>query len=144
MPGAADSGVVDVPELVPARTVNEFSYCRRLFFLEWVHAQFADNTDTVEGRWHHRAVDEQAGAVPLPDEGEVRIARSVMLSSTELGLVAKIDLLEGAPDGTVVPVDTKRGALPERAWGPEREGSTNIWTAWRSSTSVSPVDRATR
>jgi len=103
--------------------INEFSYCRRLFFLEWVHAQFADNVDTVEGRWHHRAVDDPGGAVPLPDEGEVRVARSVMLSSTTLGLVAKIDLLEGAPDGTVVPVDTKRGAppdLPERAWEPER------------------------
>ena len=24
----------DVPELVPARMVNEFSYCQRLFFLE--------------------------------------------------------------------------------------------------------------
>src|SRR3546814_13044471 len=46
-----------------------------------------------------------------------------MLSSSALGLVAKIDLLEGAPDGTVVPVDTKRGSppdLPERAWEPER------------------------
>jgi CRISPR-associated protein Cas1 len=113
----------DVPELVPARMVNEFSYCNRLFFLEWVHAQFADNDETVEGRWHHRAVDEPGGAVPLPEEGEVRIARSVMLSSTTLGLVAKIDLLEGAPDGTVVPVDTKRGSppdLPEQAWEPER------------------------
>jgi CRISPR-associated protein Cas1 len=113
----------EVPELVPARMVNEFSYCPRLFFLEWVHAQFADNLDTVEGRWHHRAVDEQAGAVPLPEEGDVRVARSVMLSSPALGLVAKIDLLEGAPDGTVVPVDTKRGAPPdvsEGAWEPER------------------------
>lgn len=122
-PATVDAHDTEVPDLVPARMVNEFSYCRRLFFLEWVHAQFADNVDTVEGRWHHRAVDEQAGAVPLPEEGEVRIARSVMLSSTELGLVAKIDLLEGAPDGTVVPVDTKRGAppdVPERAWEPER------------------------
>ena len=120
---AGIDGSSDVPDLVPARMVNEFSYCRRLFFLEWVHAQFADNVDTVEGRWHHRAVDEQGGAVPLPEEGEVRVARSVMLSSTTLGLVARIDLLEGAPDGTVVPVDTKRGAppdLPERAWEPER------------------------
>lgn len=114
---------VEVPELVPARMVNEFSYCKRLFFLEWVHAQFADNLDTVEGRWIHRAVDEQAGAVPAPGEGEVKVARSVQLSSTALGLVAKIDLLQGAPDGTVIPVDTKRGAppdLPERAWEPER------------------------
>src|SRR3546814_10779796 len=117
------SDITEVPELVPARMVNEFSYCKRLFFLEWVHAQFADNTDTVEGRWHHRAVDEPGGAVPLPGEGDVRVARSVMLSSSALGLVAKIDLLEGAPDGTVVPVDTKRGSppdLPERAWEPER------------------------
>src|SRR3546814_930002 len=46
-----------------------------------------------------------------------------MLSSSALGLVVKIDLLEGAPEGTVVPVDTKRGSppdLPERAWEPER------------------------
>lgn len=117
------SDVSEVPDLVPARMLNEFTYCPRLFFLEWVHAQFADNTDTVEGRWHHRAVDEPGGSVPLPGEGEVRVARSVMLSSSRLGLVAKVDLLEGAPEGTVVPVDTKRGSppdIPERAWEPER------------------------
>lgn len=123
MPSGADSEIVDVPDLVPARMLNEFTYCPRLFFLEWVHAQFAHNDDTAEGTWHHRAVDVAGGAVPLPDEGEVRVARSVMLSSTTLGLVAKIDLLEGTPDGTVVPVDTKRGAPPDnpdRAWEPER------------------------
>lgn len=113
----------DVPDLVPARMVNEFSYCERLFFLEWVNAQFSDNTDTVEGRWVHRAVNEPSGRVPLPGEGEVRIARSVQLSSTVLGLVAKVDLLEGAAGGTVVPVETKRGSPPdnpERSWEPER------------------------
>ena len=25
-----------VPELVPARMLNEYAYCPRLFFLEWV------------------------------------------------------------------------------------------------------------
>lgn len=113
---------VDVPELVPARMVNEFSYCPRLFYLEWVNVQFADNLDTVEGRWHHRAVDEPSGAVPLPDEGELRVARSLTLSSSRLGLVAKVDLVEGR-NGEVVPVETKRGAPPEnaeRAWEPER------------------------
>ena len=55
MPEGAASDLVDIPDVVPARMVNEFSYCRRLFFLEWVHAQFADNLDTVEGRWHHRS-----------------------------------------------------------------------------------------
>ncbi|MGI8794839.1 MAG: CRISPR-associated endonuclease Cas4g/Cas1g [Acidimicrobiales bacterium] len=117
----ADAGSV-MPDLVPARMVNEFSYCPRLFFLEWVDAQFADNLYTVEGRWHHRAVDEAAGRVPLPGEGEVKAARSVQLSSETLGLVAKIDLLEG-DGGKVVPVDTKRGSPPDnehRAWEHER------------------------
>ncbi|HXH58596.1 MAG TPA: hypothetical protein VNL12_14980, partial [Iamia sp.] len=55
----------DVPELVPARMLNEFCYCPRLFFLEWVQSRFADNADTVEGRWVHRAVDKEGGRAPL-------------------------------------------------------------------------------
>lgn len=80
--------------------------------LEWVHAQFADNLDTVEGRWHHRAVDEPAGAVPLPHEGDVRIARSVMLSSERLGLVAKVDLLEGVDGDQSSPSTPNEGRRP--------------------------------
>lgn len=114
----------DVPDLVPARMVNEFSYCPRLFFLEWVQSRFADNTDTVEGRWQHRVVDQTAGRAPAPDDDEeLKVARSLMLSSPTLGLVAKADLVEGGPDGEVVPVDYKRGTPPdnpERAWEPER------------------------
>ncbi len=112
-----------VPDLVPARMVNEFSYCPRLFFLEWVDAQFADSDDTVEGRWQHRAVDEQAGAVPLSEEGIIKVARSVALSSTSLGLIGVVDLLEGTDEGEVVPVDTKKGLVaptPEMAWEPDR------------------------
>lgn len=112
----------DLPDLVPARMVNEFTYCPRLFFLEWVQARWADNLDTVEGSDAHRRVDRPTGRAPLPDEGALKAARSVEVSSTELGLVAKIDLIEG--DGGVVrPVDTKRGTppnIPEGAWEPER------------------------
>lgn len=110
------------PELVPARMVNEYAYCPRLFYLEWAQQQFADSLDTVEGREHHRRVDRPEGRAPLPDEEELRAARSVQLSSETLGLVAKIDLIEG-DRGRVRPVDTKRGHppdLPERAWEPER------------------------
>lgn len=112
-----------VPELVPARMVNEYAYCPRLFFLEWVQSRWADNLDTEQGRWHHRAVDVERGRVPLPDDADdLRRARSVLLSSPELGMVARVDVLEGDGD-EVVPVDTKRGAPPdvaERAWEPER------------------------
>lgn len=112
----------DVPDLVPARMVNEFTYCPRLFFLEWVQARFADNEDTAEGRYVHRAVDHAAGRAPLPEEGDLVAARSVMLSSPDLGLVAKVDLIEG-DHGKVRPIDTKRGTppdTPERSWEPER------------------------
>jgi CRISPR-associated protein Cas1 len=117
-----ENGGFDVPELVPARMVNEYSYCPRLFFLEWVQSRFMDNPDTVEGRYVHRSVDRQGGAAPLASEGELIATRSLLLSSTELGLIARVDLVEG--DGaTVRPVDTKRGSVPEveeGAWEPER------------------------
>lgn len=40
---------VGVPRLVPARMLNEFTYCPRLFYLEWVEGLFEENADTAEG-----------------------------------------------------------------------------------------------
>jgi CRISP-associated protein Cas1 len=108
--------VTEMPELVPARMINEFAYCPRLFFLEWVDQLWASSSDTAEGDRLHGRVDAGGGAVPLPSEGEVKAARSVELSSERLGITAKLDLLEGA-DGGVVPVDTKKGR-PARDGGP--------------------------
>jgi CRISPR-associated protein Cas1 len=119
----AATGVVEIPELVPARMVNEFTYCPRLFFLEWVQCRWADNADTADGTYQHRAVDRPGGASPLPGEGELLKTRSLQLSSPELGLVAKIDVVEGDGPGRVRPVDTKRGSPPdnpERSNEPER------------------------
>ena len=93
---------------MPARMVNEYVYCPRLFYLEWVDGRFADSDDTVEGRHVHRAVDTETGAAPLPEDGELRAARSVMLSSPRIGVVAKLDLIEG-DGGAVIPVDFKKG-----------------------------------
>jgi len=113
----------DVPELVPARMVNEFAYCPRLFFLEWVQSRFVDNDETVDGRFVHRYADVPAGTPPDPDEQVGRwVARSLPLSSARLGLAARIDVVEGA-DGAVRPIERKRGRPPDnpdRAWEPER------------------------
>ena len=46
-----------VPELVPARMINEALYCERLMYLEWVQGEFKDNAFTVEGRAAHRRAD---------------------------------------------------------------------------------------
>ena len=95
-------------DLLPARMVNEFVYCPRLFYIEWVEGRFADNDDTRLGQQVHRRVDTETGAAPLPEDGQLRAARSVTLSSQRLGVIAKLDVIEGT-DGGVVPVDYKKG-----------------------------------
>lgn len=105
--------------------LNEFAYCPRLFYLEYVQQEWDHSADTLEGNFVHRRVDDQAGAVPAPDEfadgGRIH-ARSISIGSDRLRAVAKIDLLEGE-DGCVTPIDYKRGSPPdnpERSWEPER------------------------
>lgn len=116
---------VEAPEQIPARMINEFAYCPRLFYLEYVQNEFIHSVDTLEGGFVHRRVDKEAGRVPASDDIrlEAKIhARSVTLGSSKLGAVAKIDLLEGE-SGEMVPVDYKRGSapnVPEGAWEPER------------------------
>lgn len=111
--------------LIPARMVNEYQYCPRLAYMEWVQGEWADSTDTVEGRYVHRRVDQRSGNLPAPEqteEGERIHARSITLSSNRLGLIAKMDLIEGQGN-VLVPVDYKRGKRPHVARGayePER------------------------
>jgi CRISPR-associated endonuclease Cas1/CRISPR-associated protein Cas4 len=111
--------------LLPARMINEYVYCARLAYLEWVQGEWADSSDTVEGRHRHRRVDAARGELPPADEVETdtRIhARSITLSSNRLGIIAKLDLIE-ADEGRVVPVDYKRGKrphVPRAAYDPER------------------------
>ena len=54
LPAPAATG--DTP-LVPVRMVNEWVYCPRLAFLEWVDGEWADFGDTEEGRRAHVRVD---------------------------------------------------------------------------------------
>ena len=108
-----------VPELLPARMLNEYAYCPRLFYLEWVQARFAHNADTTEGSVVHRRVDQPAGDLTPNEEFQ---ARSVSLSSQFLGLIAKLDVVQGT-DGYVRPIDYKKGKAPdiaEGAYEPER------------------------
>lgn len=118
--GADESA--EAGRLMPVRMLNEFTYCPRLFYLEWVQGEFVDNEFTVEGRVAHRRVDARAGAMPAPAEKAPFEVRSVALSSALLGLSAKIDFVEGE-GGSVSPVDYKRGKPPPNDLGanePER------------------------
>jgi CRISPR-associated protein Cas1 len=131
------------PDLVPARMINEALYCERLLYLEWAQGEFADNAFTVEGRATHKRADQPGGKLPAPRIETVEVpndecpspteeppsmdlpyqARTLWLSSARLGITAKIDVVEGDADGNVVPIEYKRGKvpdLPEGAYLPER------------------------
>jgi CRISPR-associated protein Cas1 len=114
----------DLPDYLPARMVNEFVYCPRLFFYMWVEGVFRESADTLEGSAQHKRVDARATALPpaaTPEstpavdsvtaapETEILHARSVTLSSERLRVIAKLDLVE-AHGNTATPVDYKHGA----------------------------------
>lgn len=126
----------DIPPL-PVRMLNEYVYCPRLAYLMWVQGEFAHSADTVEGKIGHRRVDRPGpplpaaktaddDAAPETDAKEAAPekihARSVWLTSGQLMITGKVDLVE-AQGSTATPVDYKRGKRPHTAggaWNPER------------------------
>ena len=123
----------ELPDYLPARMVNEFAYCARLFFYEWVEGLFAESVDTVEGSIQHRRVDAKATA--LPDAGELPQSihsRSVTLASERLRVIAKMDLVE-VEGGVVTPVDYKHGHPRDGAEGLE------LWPSDRAQLTVQGI-----
>ncbi|GAB4250827.1 MAG: CRISPR-associated endonuclease Cas1 [Acidobacteriota bacterium] len=113
-------------EIIPARMLNEYAYCPRLGYLMWVEGLFADNADTVHGRFVHRRVDREPKRPRKKKaeagEDELLHHRSELLTGDACGLTAKIDLIEVAGE-RVTPVDYKRSKRPhtaQGAWEPER------------------------
>ena len=121
-PAATESpaaGTATPPDLVPARMINEYSYCPRLCYLEWVQGEFAPSADTLDGAYKHRRVNRGNGAMPeagaSADDASTELARihaaSVQLSAPALGLTAIIDLVESA-DADAPPQETALNFVP--------------------------------
>ncbi|HEY3897620.1 MAG TPA: CRISPR-associated endonuclease Cas1 [Chthoniobacter sp.] len=64
-----EGGAVDP---IPARMLNEFVYCRRLFYYEYVEGVFVESADTVRGAVIHRRVDKGRGNLPPGEDGKVK------------------------------------------------------------------------
>ena len=109
---------VELPDYLPARMLNEFVYCPRLFFYEWVEGGFAPSADTVEGELRHEKLETKSDPLPPPDQQAQIHSRSVTLSSETHRLIAKLDLIEGE-GGAVVPVDYKKGSPRDSDDGPQ-------------------------
>jgi CRISPR-associated protein Cas1 len=103
--------------------LNEFVYCQRLFYYEFVEGVFVESADTLRGGAIHQRVDSGSGALPAarkkspagkkktdeaspaetesaakePQENaepETIHSRSVQMGSERLGVIAKMDLVE--------------------------------------------------
>lgn len=134
--------------------VGQFTYCPRRFHLMYVEGRWEDNEHTIEGRHAHRRVDRLDHVLPDADAGGAAaedrtgggdddddakpdptagdepptISRSVPLTSSALGLTAKLDLVAtderpneaGLPEA--VPVETKKSRVPNT---PQRSHDTH-------------------
>jgi CRISPR-associated protein Cas1 len=131
LPIIAEPAGRELPDYMPARMVNEFVYCPRLFYYEWVDGVFRESVDTVEGKIQHNRVDKRATVMPSPEAAatEQIHSRSVTLSSDRLRVIAKMDLVEGS-EGVVTPVDYKHGRPRE---GPE---GLELWPADRAQLAI--------
>lgn len=118
----SSSEYAGLPGVVPARMLNEFVYCPRLFYLEWVDKRWADSADTAQGQLAHEPTDRRGGRMPPPGAATAPLTTAqVELSDTDLGVGAVIDRVDHA-DGTSSPVDVKKGRGPADAgmWPADR------------------------
>ena len=110
-------------EAIPARMLNEFTYCPRLFYLEYVQKEWAESADTLDGSFVHRRVDKETGKLPEEVEETTEIhARSIWLGAENLNVSARIDVLE-TEGKRATPIDYKRGRpkdVDEGVYEPER------------------------
>jgi CRISPR-associated protein Cas1 len=112
--------------LIPARMLNEVTYCPRLYYLEHVAGEWEHSADTLAGKRVHRRVDARSQPMPDPEAMPERLeARSVTVSAPDEGIVAKVDIVEAA-QGLVFPVDYQRGAPPKPGLYP-----ADVWPADR-------------
>ena len=118
-------GGMEAQPVLPVRRLNNFVFCPRLFFFQWVENIFQESADTVAGSMVHRNVDapsrldeEKAKALGenLPEGAKLR---SLRLESETLGLVGVVDLVEGGSEGAQI-VDYKKGSARRNSEG-ERE-----------------------
>ncbi|MBL9145339.1 MAG: CRISPR-associated endonuclease Cas1 [Verrucomicrobiaceae bacterium] len=63
-PSSTPRGPVSFTDPIPARMLNEFVYCQRLFYYEFVDGVFVENADTERGSALHEKVDRGRGDLP--------------------------------------------------------------------------------
>jgi CRISP-associated protein Cas1 len=143
------------PQQIPARMLNEFVYCQRLFYYEFVEGVFVESVDTLRGDAIHKRVDSGSGALPAAKkkakkttqdepaatveaptkeaeaqnaEPETIHSRSVQMGSERLGVVAKIDLVESKTEKEDLFTASEVCPVDYKAGAPkEGEEANELW-----------------
>ena len=85
--------------------LQHYMYCQRQCALIHLEQQWAENRYTAEGKVLHERADSNKNT----RQGSIRHVRSLPLCSHRLGLSGQADVVEFHDDGTVFPVEYKRG-----------------------------------
>ncbi len=97
---------VEGPDPIMISALEHYSYCPRQCALIHVEQAFDENVHTMRGQALHARVD-QPGWEATPG---ARIERALPVFSDRLGLIGKCDVVEFRVDGSIYPVEYKRGA----------------------------------
>jgi CRISPR-associated exonuclease Cas4 len=92
-------------KVVLVSAISQYAYCPRRCMLIHLESEFEDNVFTVQGRLLHENIDEPK----VVNRQGVHIEYGLPIWSRKFGLVGKTDVVEFADDGTVRPVEYKRG-----------------------------------
>lgn len=92
-------------QLLPLSALQHYLFCPRQTALIHLEQAWAENRFTAEGQvMHRRAHDGEGESRP-----GVRITRSLPVVSHRLGVSGQCDIVEFHDDGSVLPVEYKRG-----------------------------------
>jgi CRISPR-associated exonuclease Cas4 len=85
--------------------LQHYQYCQRQCALIHLEQVWSENRFTAEGRVLHERSDSKEAR----QQGRVRTVRTLPIRSVRLGLSGQADVVEFHGDGTVFPVEYKRG-----------------------------------
>ena len=97
--------IVNPPDPIPLSLLNDFLYCQRRAALKAIEGWRGTNEHTVVGDTVH----EQADVSGYETVKGVTLLRALPVWSERLRLNGKCDIVERHPDGSLVPVEFKKG-----------------------------------
>ena len=90
---------------IPLSAINQYLYCPRRAALIHIEGTFTDNEHTLVGRQLHEQTDDSG----YETVKGVTLLRALPVWSECLGLSGRCDIVERHPDGSLVPIEYKKG-----------------------------------